>query len=684
MVVDVAEMIRPPERLSVSQAAPKYRYLKNEGSYVGPWDNRIAPYLVEPMDESTSLDFTGEVFVGPARCGKSDMFFNWLAHTAICDPADMMVIHMTNNTARDWSQGDLARFFRHSKQVGARLLKGRQNDNVHDKHFTSGMRLLVKWPAISELSGKTIPRLWLMDYDRMPQDVEGEGAPFDLARKRAQTYRRFGMCVAESSPGFDVEDSQWIASTPHEAPPTKGVLALYNRGDRRRWYWDCPQCRGKFEPDFKLFQYPDSADPMDAAEQVIMVCPHNGCVLTPDMKKELNAGGRWIKDGMTWTEDGRILGSPIRTDIASFWLKGPAAVFQDWSQLVLRYVQASAEFKKTGSEEGLKTTVNVDQGLPYTPKATLTERLPEDLKERAYDWGGSADEPVVPEPVRFLITTIDVQKRSFVVQVHGVGPGGDIWIIDGFKIRHSPSRLNERGERELLDPAAYPEDWEALIDQVIERSYPLADGSGRRMKVKAVGCDSGGRAGVTTNAYRFWRWLRDVQGENLHRRFQLVKGEPKKSAPRIWIDFPDSQRKDRHAGNRGDVPVLFINSILMKDQAHAILGRTEPGGGMVNFPEWMPDWLYMQLTAEVRGPQRWENKGGRRNEAFDLLHYALSVGLNARQLSPTLEKIDWDAPPGWAAEWDKNDFVFDPNVKNGFESHDTRDIDLENLGSALA
>jgi phage terminase large subunit GpA-like protein len=146
-----------------------------------------------------------------------------------------------------------------------------------------------------------------------------------------------------------------------------------------------------------------------------------------------------------------------------------------------------------------------------------------------------------------------------------------------------------------------------------------------------------------------------------------VKGEPSKKAPRIRIDFPDSQRKDRHAGARGDVPVLFINSTLMKDQAHAILGRTEPGGGMVNFPTWAPDWLYTQLTAEVRGPLRWENKAGRRNEAFDLLHYALSMGLSARHFTPIVERIDWDAPPTWAADWDTNDLVFGPDFNKRFE-----------------
>jgi phage terminase large subunit GpA-like protein len=108
MVVASAEAVRPPERLTVSQAAEKYHIVNNPGTHVGPFSNERTPYLVEPMDELQSLDFTGEIFAGPARCGKSVMALNWLAYTSICDPADMMFVNMTQNTARDWSQGDLA------------------------------------------------------------------------------------------------------------------------------------------------------------------------------------------------------------------------------------------------------------------------------------------------------------------------------------------------------------------------------------------------------------------------------------------------------------------------------------------------------------------------------------------------------------------------------------------------
>ena len=43
MIVQTADGVRPPERLTVSQAAEKYRKLNNPGAYVGPWRNDMAP-----------------------------------------------------------------------------------------------------------------------------------------------------------------------------------------------------------------------------------------------------------------------------------------------------------------------------------------------------------------------------------------------------------------------------------------------------------------------------------------------------------------------------------------------------------------------------------------------------------------------------------------------------------------
>lgn len=655
LIVETAESIRPPERLNVWEAAEKYIHVNNPGNYVGPYDADMTPYMKEVMETLTSQEYTGIAFVGPAQSGKTDASLMWLAHAAKVDPADMMFVLPTQAAGRDFSKRRLERMFLNSTAIAQTLLPGRNNQNVLDVKFKSGMLLTLSWPSASELSGKPIPRLWLSDYDRMPENVDGEGSAFDLAKKRATTFGRFGMTVAESSPGYIVENPKWISSSPHEAPPTKGILALYNRGDRRRWNWECPECNGKFEPTFQLIEWPDDIDPMVSAEKAYMGCPHCGSAIEHGLKDKLNKKGRWIKDGQTWEQDGSITGTAYRSEIASFWLRGVAAAFASWKTLVFNYLKAMEEFEKTGSQESLKTTVNTDQGDPYVPQGNLATWLPEEMKAKATDLG----EKVIPEGVRFLVASIDVQSRKFVVQIEGIGVGNDTWVVDRFDITRSKRKAaDDESQFMWLSPGAYEEDWRLLVEEVLTKSYPLSDGSGRRMQIKMTACDSGGQEGVTANAYKFWRWLRDeCPLPDYHRRFALVKGSARPNVPRVQLTFPDSTRKDRKAGARGEVPIVQINSNQIKDQIATMLERRDPGGGKVSFPKWLPDTFYTELTAETRTIKGWENKKRLRNESFDLMCYCLAVCLLK---NINVEKIDWESPPSWAGEWDDNDLVFLP------------------------
>lgn len=690
MAASVFDGLRPIDYMSVTEAAQKYVRIRQPGAHIGPWSAEKTPYLIEPQDVLTSLDYTGMIFVGPARTGKSQLLLNWLAHTVKVDPTDMMLVHMSQHTAREWSKDDLEKFHRNSTEIAAMLKPGRQNDNTFDKEYIHGMRLEITWPTVKNLSGKTRRFVWEMDYDRMADSIEGEGNAYDLGKKRTATFKRFGMTVAESSPGREVDNPKWIAKTPHEAPPCKGILGLYNRGDRRRRYWECPHCHEALEPSFKLLQWPKSEDPMESAEQVTMVCPNHGCVIEQRMKEEMDSAGRWVRDGMIWRPESRdIIELPgmkaARSDIASFWLKGPAAAFQTWPSLVLENIRAVAAYDATGDEEPLRKTVNTDQGEPYTPKSRVSERLPEDLKAKVEDWGqgrdeGRPDEPVVPHGVRFLEALIDVQARAFVVMIVGFAEGGDMVRIDGFKIRKS-RRLDGADDPLPLDPGAYGEDWDMLVDEVMLKTYPLADGSGRRMKIKAIGCDSGGREGVTHQAYSFWRRLRDArEGDalpvGLHRRFILIKGDGSLNAPRAVVTWPDSNRRDKMATARGDVPVVRLNVNQLKDQVANMLGRRiseaeeDTGGGMIRYPAWTPDFFFTQVTTEIRGEKGWVNPFNRRNEDWDLLVYALGLALRPDDVATRAplaviryDRIDWMGAgcPGWAAPWERNDLVFDPS-----------------------
>ncbi len=673
----LAEMLRPPERLTVSQAAERYRYVNQPGAYVGKWKNTTAPYMVEPMDTFASREYSGMVFVGPAQSGKTDsLILNTVAYSVKVDPMDMMVVCPTMTAARDFSIRRIDRLHRHSEDIGEMLLPGADSDNKFDKHYTTGMLLTLSWPTPTELAGKPVGRVVLTDRDRMPDDVDGDGEPFDLASKRTTTFGSYAMTVAESSPSRPVENLKWIPQTPHEAPPAAGIMALYNRGDRRRWCWPCPCCNQYFEGLFEHLQMdPDAKGTnLERAATTRMVCPKCSYRIHPDERDVMQEWAVWLKDGQGIDSKGNVFGPKPRTMIASFWLRGVAAAFTNWKKLMAMYLDAEDEYNRTGSEESLKKFYNNDLGEPYYSKLTDGTRLPEVLKGRAENLG----EKVVPEGVRFLVALCDVQKNSWVVQVFGVLPGRpfDTVIVDRFAIYKS-NRTDEDGERMYVKPHAYLEDWDLLIEQVIQKEYPLADGSGRMMSVKFTGCDSGGREGVTTMAYNFYRRLKE---ENLHRRFILTKGDPSPNQPRTRISYPDSSRKDKLSGARGDVPVLMLNSNLLKDDLNGRLDSLVPGKGMFRFPNWLSDNVYSELCAEVREPKGWTNPANSRNEAWDLGY--MCIGLCVSELI-RIEHIDWDKPPSWAAEWEKNDLVREPEAERPFQA-EMKPLDFSQFAKQLA
>ncbi|HIG9003392.1 TPA: terminase gpA endonuclease subunit, partial [Shigella boydii] len=415
----------------------------------------------------------------------------------------------------------LARTFRVSPEVVSRLSPNKNDNNVYDRTFLAGNYLKIGWPSVNIMSSSDYKCVALTDYDRFPEDIDGEGDAFSLASKRTTTFMSSGMTLVESSPCRDVKDVKWRRTSPHEAPPTTGILSLYNRGDRRRWYWPCPHCGEYFQPCGDVVAgFRDIADPVLASEAAYIQCPSCSGRILPEQKRELNGRGVWLRDGESINADGSRYGDPRRSRIASFWMEGPAAAYQTLSQLVYKLLTAEQEYETTGSEETLKTVINTDWGLPYLPRASMEQRKSELLEQRA--------EPVssrsVPDGVNFLVATVDVQAgrhRRFVVQVTGYGSRGERRIIDRYNITQS-LRGDSDGESQRIDPASYPEDWDVLLTDVFHKSWPLASDPSQQMRLMAMAVDSGGEDGVTDNAYKFWRRCRR---DGLGKRIYLFKGD---------------------------------------------------------------------------------------------------------------------------------------------------------------
>lgn len=642
------------------------------------------PPLIEPMEMITSPIHQGLVFVGPAQCGKTQsLILNGVAHSALVDPADTIIYSPTHAAARDFSVRRIDRMHIHSPKVGDMLVRTKDSDNKFDKTYRNGMLLTLSWPSISEFAGKPIPRVFITDYDRMDDDIEGEGNAYDLGSKRTTSFRSFGMCVAESSPSRPVEDPKWIRKSAHQAPPCKGILALYNRGDRRRWYWPCPSCGHYFEGTFRDLTYNAKLPTLvEIGESVRLKCPAKDCdyLIHPNERYDMQQKGHWLADGQTIGKDGVVHGTGPRTDIVSYWLNGVAAMFTTWGQLVKNYIIAQQEFERTGDESPLTKFYNTDLGEPYVPKAIADLRLPETLEARKEDFGGSADNPMVPEWVRVLVATVDVQQNMFKVQVHGLSAGDpyDITIIDRFDIRLSDGRLDEDNQISWVKPGTYLEDWDLLIDRVMKKTYPLVSNPKREMSVKVTACDSGGKAGVTANAYAFYRKLKK---EGLAGRFHLVKGDGTPTAPRAMMRLPDSGNRGNKAAAQGDVPVIFLASNILKDQVSHRLDSVIPGKGMIRFPHWLPQWFYAELTSETRDDKGWHKTQGVRNEAWDLLYYAVGIA----HFSLKMEARDfWKDPPPWAAVQDKNSLVSKVGGEAPFAQPRERRYDFAKLGAEMA
>ncbi len=651
---NTAGIIRAPRRMPVTEAVHKYmRVPVGVGNSI-EWDPNLAPYVVEPMNCLASREYDAVIFVGPARTGKTiGLIDGWVVYNVVCDPSDMLIIQMTEEKAREHSKKRLARTFRVSPEVACRLSPSRNDNNVHDRTFLAGNYLKIGWPSINIMSSSDFKCVALTDYDRFPEDIDGEGDGFSLASKRTTTFMSAGMTLVESSPGREITNTKWRRKSPHEAPPTTGILSLYNRGDRRRWYWPCPHCGEYFQPAMEAMTgYRETPDPVIASEAAHIDCPHCNGMITADRKRELNGKGVWLREGQTIDREGNITGEARRSRIASFWMEGPAAAYQTWAQLVYKLLTAEQDYEATGSEETLKTVINTDWGLPYLPRTASEQRRADVLMLRAEDYG----KRLVPPKVRFLLASVDVQggkKRRFVVQIIGYGENGERWLVDRYNIRQS-LRCDENGEAQQVHPGSYPEDWQLLITDVLEKTYALQSDPSRRMPILAMAVDSGGEDGVTDNAYKFWRQCRR---DGLGKRVYLIKGDSTRRQKIITKTHPDNTgRSDRRADARGEVPVYLLQTDLLKDQLSNNLERETPGAGYIHFPDWLGEWFYEELTYEERGTDgKWRKPGKGNNEAFDLFCYAHAVAVLRGY-----EKIrDWEQPPAWAAAQESNSNIID-------------------------
>ncbi|WP_273687349.1 phage terminase large subunit family protein [Ketogulonicigenium vulgare] len=644
--------LRPAEQITVTEAAEKYMRVNVSGQWQ-EFSRDVTPYMVEPTDMIASRMYRGLAFCGPAQSGKTQMLQAAVAYTVASNPGRVALFQMTRDAAALFEREKITPMINNSPELRKRLAKGRGSDTIFQKLFTGGTHLTLDWPTITKLSSATIRLVLGTDYDRFPESVDGEGDAFTLMKARTRTYMSRGMVVVESSPGAPLKDEAWRAETPHEAPPVEyGILSLYPKGTRGRWYWPCPCCGALFEPTFAKLVYPDRADPAEAGDAAQMRCPHCRDTFGHGLKRELNGAGAWLHESSEVDANGRPRlvgidsGLVRRTDTLSYWLDGAAAAFSTWAELVEAYENAKRAFESTGDEEQLKSTINTGQAQPYMPRSASDEMTltVQGLRDKAQ--GNDLPRGVAPAWARYITISVDVQSSRFPVGVTAWGENGRHMPIDRFDLFLPPGVDGDAPARPLK-PFEVAADWDVLAT-LAERAWPIDGGQGS-LRAISIGIDMHGGGATTENAYRFFRARRKAGEGSL---WYLTRGEGGlKKVDRVWLKAPErSNNVKRKAAV--DIKILHMATDRLKDAVAASLRVQDGGTNDCEVPRWMTEDELGEVVAERRGTSGWEKRPGVvRNESFDHL-----VQARAQHLIKGGERVDWTAPPEWAVLGNQNRF----------------------------
>lgn len=645
---ETLDALLPPTRISVAEHAARHRWVRaSSGAHLERYDHTTAPYLRGPMEALTEHGIETVAIVGPAASGKTaGPAESWLLQTIHADPADVLWFMHTSDAVEAYVKSRIEPMLEaHAKLIGD-LRYGR--DSVAMKRFRGGRVEFLPFTA-SSLINKHVQRIIADEYDAYDPAL---GDPIQLLNPRRQAAGADSRLLAISHPDLGV---------PITMPPERqrGIMRLYANSDRRTWWWPCPHCGAFSSPNpgtarRMLLDYPEDA-PLDAVEQEArLLCPVNGCVIEDGHRHAMNVAGRWVCAGESIDEDGHVTGAPVFSRAAGFWIHGTMSPFIMGGIGALARTRVAAEraMASGGEAKDLRTAMVKGWGEPLdmarAPGSVDAQALA-DRVEPGLQLG------VVPEGARFLTAWADSQGNRWELLVRGWGEGGESWIVQHQVI---PG-----------DPAASATDWDAMLERLTETTYPLADGSGRRMRVRAAGIDGYGQPGVTEQAYA--AWLRRRRGGSVRRlgviegrdawSLIITRGANGRAAPRISVLYPNSQRKDRKAAARGQVPLLLFNPNSAKDALAAQLALLPPAANAVHIPAGLlskagPPHPFLEgLASEQRDPVRgtWSPVSKAvRNEPLDLM-----VGCEVVARLHGLHRIDWHHPPAWAGPWETNSMV---------------------------
>lgn len=627
----LADALKPPERLTVSEWAAEHRYFPDDAAIPGQWSHDTAPELVEIMDALSPQDPCEEVAIMKcAQSGGSASAENWLGFISDLAPGPVLFVQATLKMATSWAAEKFWPMVAASPRLnpekgGTIRAQGLANGDGSTSQKvlfsrSNGYILLTGANSAADLRQRTVRYAVEDDLDQFPSDLEKQGSPESMIDERLKVWRSRGL------------SKRMKISTPTIKGSSK-IGVAYGKSDRRRYYLKCPACGDRFVPDWSDIQWDD-----DGHEHAYLVPPCCGVDRIEHWRKaEMKLPDGWLSDRIDGEKVPRVLAEDAFQALRAkmplsrrrgFHLVGEISTFQSWGEMAVGFRDAQGDVAK------LKTWTNLKRGYEFevandTPDYEMLMAL------REQDWG------IGRMPVGPLVVTlgVDVQGDGVYVEKVGWGPRKESWQLDA---RFLPGAtdvpgegawrsLDEYSQRGTVFPGGkvFPIDWEC-VDAGYHTPAAQAYCAKRPRRLAVFG-----RSG----------WGKPILG----------RGEA--------IAYEQQGRKAGRARGNSDEKAYIVGTYnaklgwygflraTMKAVTAAIESATPeivPVGRVHLSKDTPPDW-FEQATAEtievrmVHGmpDRRWIVMAGKQNHYLDCRIYNLAA--TEKLMVDTLTEMDWAA-----------------------------------------
>lgn len=578
---------RPPEQLSVSQWADKYRRLSGENSAeAGRWKTSRTPYLEEIMNAFTDPKIHRIAVAASSQVGKTEMELNMLGYAIDIDPGPIMfVLPNTKPVAEEFSKRRVSAMIRDTPRLRKKVadVKSRNGNNtIFTKSYPGGMLTITGANSPSNLASTPCRYVFGDERDRWPKSAGTEGDPWGLVEARTITFYNYKMVEVST-------------------PTIKGYSAIedsFNAGTQEYWCVECPHCHEYNFVKFENIYFEYTTDIKNGKKQfkitkIEYACPICGCVSTEnEIRKQPK---KWIAENPDAYEKG----------IRSFWINGFSSPWTRWEKLILQYLDAD------GDPDKLKTVYNTKFGKLWEHR---TGSVDEDaLLKRREEY-----EAELPKGVLCLTCGVDTQNNRLEYEVVGYGHYKENWGIEKGIIMGKPDE---------------DEVWERL-DGVIDKVWRFKDGKGLKISVTFV--DSGGS--YTQEVYMQCK-------KRFHKKVFAIKGANREgtpyTSPAKLVNILDEEKNVI-----GKTWLYYIGVDSGKEKIMSGLEVQQPGPRYSHFPldedrgydyNFANGLLSEQLVYEKK---RWtwvKIPGHERNEALDCRNYANAA---FKALNADLEDIE--------------------------------------------